>query len=622
MECRKEESQVDYQQFFNRMAEGFALYDAICDEHGKPCDCRLLDANPAFEKIAGAKREDIFGKRYSEIFPGEDLSWLEMCKADTVALEPTKLEVYLPITERHCEVTAYRPSPGQVAMIFTDISERKEIEKELSKREAMIGALLDSVTDRILHIAENGTILDCRASPESELHARREQLIGKRIHEVLPPDILDQAFFHMKRAQETGDRQAFSCNMMIGEREHSYEARASVLFEGEFILLVRDISKQKRMAEALMEGNRQFRAAIDSVPYLLVVFDEKLRLRYANRAAIQMTGLVEGELFGHTVEDVLPPEIVRPFIEYLKKAQETKSIQKVEYTYDLPCCMQAFSSTFVPLANEPGDVAHILAISHDITERKKAERRLKSALEENRKQNRLLKIVVEEMKDNYDEAEQLLYKISHDLIAPLITIDGFMGLLKKDVEKCNRIRIEIDIGLISDAISRMRNHLSEALELSSLGMLSGEAEVLPFEEIVDAARMHLKDTGIWSDLVITEDERFPPVCMSRRRMEDVLMSMIEGCIRCSGETSAPRVHVGWRTDDEGPVFYTSCKGSGELKDGARAFKLCTDEDSADNCTSIGLAVSKRIIELQGGRMWMECSHEGGCSILFTLPEKG
>jgi light-regulated signal transduction histidine kinase (bacteriophytochrome) len=76
--------------------------------------------------------------------------------------------------------------------------------------------------------------------------------------------------------------------------------------------------------------------------------------------------------------------------------------------------------------------------------------------------------------------------------------------------------------------------------------------------------------------------------------------MIEGCIRYSGERGSHIVHVGWRKQDDGPVFFTSCSGTGELKDLSQAFRLSSEEESEDNSTSIGLVISKRIIGLQGG----------------------
>jgi hypothetical protein len=80
--------------------------------------------------------------------------------------------------------------------------------------------------------------------------------------------------------------------------------------------------------------------------------------------------------------------------------------------------------------------------------------------------------------------EKLVYAVSTDLIVPLVTITGFLGFLKKDTASGNQLRIEIDLGLMGDAVERMEALLSKALELSSIGKLSKPREKVPFVDLV------------------------------------------------------------------------------------------------------------------------------------------
>lgn len=625
----KKESRVNYKELFDTMTEGFALHEIVYDENGEPHDYRFLEVNPAFEHITGMKKDEVLGGTYREILPNDESSCIRACSAVSLTGEPIKLEHYSRDLKRFYNIVVYRPAPGQIATLFMDISERKRIEEDLLKSEVRSRAILDSIPDQVFHIEEDGTILDYRAPANLDFYVRPDAFLGKKMEAVLPPDLVTQVTTHMKQAQETGVTQVLECGLEIGGKEIDFEARISVLLGGGFIVLVRDISERKRIDEALLESDRLFRAAVDSVPYFFVIYDRELRFRYANRAALERIGLSEEKIYSHTNEELFSPEIIEPYISHLRRALETKSVQRVEFTNDLASGMMTFFTIYVPLLNEKGDVIQVLGISQDITKKKEAERRLKSALEENREQNRLLKAAFEELSGNYKEIEQLLYKISHGLITPLITIDGFLGLLKKDVEKCNRIRIEIDLGLIGDAVSRMQNLLGDALELSSLGMLSRTAESISLKEIINEAREHFKNTSTSNHLVITEDEKFPQLYFNRTRMVDVLMSMIYSCISYSGWSSelssaeggqGPQVHVGWRKGDDGPVLFARCKGRGKQKDLEEAFRHCCEGESNDSSTTIGLAISKKIIELQGGRMWMECDPEAGCTILFSLPE--
>jgi PAS domain S-box-containing protein len=507
----KKKSRVNYQELFDTMTEGFSLHEIICDEDGEPYDYRFLEVNPAFEHLTGMKKEDVLGKTYRELFPNDDSSWIKACGAVSLTGEPIKLESYSPDLKKYYKVIAYRPAPGQFATIFMDISERMRIEEDLLKSEAKSRAILDSIPDLIFHLSGDGTFLDYRASGEGVLYVPPESFLGRRIDEVLPPDLVSQVKSKMEMARKSSRVQTFEYRLPIDGQQVYYEARIALSSDNTFIVLIRDINERKKMEEALREGERLFHAAIDNFPYTFIIYGRDLRIQYINRIGIEMSGMSEEEIIGHTDEELFPPNITEAYMDRLRGALETGTIQTWENTRNLESGRTTMVFNYVPIFTDKGEICRILGINYDITEIKEAKRKLELTLKENRKQNRLLKAAFEELGGNYKEVEQLLYKISHGLITPLVTIEGFLDLLKKDVEKCNRIRIEIDLGLIGDAVSRMQMLLGEALELSSLGMLPRPAESIPFKEIIDEAREHFKKTSTSNHLAITEDGKFPPV---------------------------------------------------------------------------------------------------------------
>ncbi len=128
----------NYENLFGRMLDGFAQHEIICDDEGKPVDYRFLAVNPAFERLTGLKGDDIVGKTVLEVLPGVEPVWIE--KFCNVALtgEPIHFEQESRELNRHYEVTAYRPAPGQCACIFVDVTARKRAEKERFLLEAQL----------------------------------------------------------------------------------------------------------------------------------------------------------------------------------------------------------------------------------------------------------------------------------------------------------------------------------------------------------------------------------------------------------------------------------------------------------------------------------------------------
>ena len=127
------ESEADYELLFSNMSEGFAYHKMVTDEGGKPVDYVFLKANEAFERMTGLKREDIIGRRVTEVLPGIDrdkADWIG--KYGKVALdgETIEFESYAETLGRWYSVSAYSPKKGYFATIFTDITERKRMEEE------------------------------------------------------------------------------------------------------------------------------------------------------------------------------------------------------------------------------------------------------------------------------------------------------------------------------------------------------------------------------------------------------------------------------------------------------------------------------------------------------------
>jgi two-component system sensor histidine kinase/response regulator len=255
------------------------------------------------------------------------------------------------------------------------------------------------------------------------------------------------------------------------------------------------------------------------------------------------------------------------------------------------------------------------SISYAI-ERKKSEEELLLA------QNNLEKKVHErtiELKERYDEIEQLVYAISHDLILPLVTIKGFLGYLKKDIASGGRQRIEIDLGLVGDAVERMEALLVRALDVSSIGKLSNTREMAPYGEIVQEALRLAADKISSSKARVTVANDFPVVNVDRPRIVDVLVNLIENAIRYAGDAGL-QIEIGYQVKEDETVFFVKDDGQGidpvMQKD---IFRLFYSGSEAEN-SHAGLALSRRIIEVHGGRMWIESVVNKGCTVYFTIPE--
>ncbi len=251
-----------------------------------------------------------------------------------------------------------------------------------------------------------------------------------------------------------------------------------------------------------------------------------------------------------------------------------------------------------------------------VTLRDVTERQLAKAYIEQKVRERTL-----ELKKRYDEIEQLTYAVAHDLMVPLVTIKGFIGFLKKDIESGNRIRIEIDLSLVEDAAERMEALLSRTLELSSIGKLSDPTGTAPFGDLVQEALSLVKEYIKSHNAEISIANDFPVVKVDRPRIVEVVVNLIKNSIKHAGEGISPKIEIGYRMDGDEAVFFVKDEGVGMdpvlLKN---VFKLFYKDGKGEG-SDLGLPLSRRIIEVHGGRMWIESCLGKGCIVYFTLPAK-
>lgn len=617
----KEKDQgVRYLDIFQKMTEGFVLQELICDENGEPCDLRILDINPAFELLTGFSRGDILGRTFSQLLPNDDPALIKVLGVVAATGKPAKFESYSRTLGRYYEVVAYSPTPSHVSVLFFDITQKKELERKLVKSEARSSAIIASISDQIFILAEDGTFLDHGSSAHKIPCISSKPLLGRRIEEMLPLDLAEKIKAGMNETRKSSAIHSFDHEFTADGNESYYEVNIALTPDNEFVVMMCDISTRKQMERALLESERRFQAAIDNFPYTFIIYDRSLYIRYINRAGLLMCGLSEEEVLGHADEELFASIITSPYMPSLRKARDTRAIQTVKSVQQNPSGRAIIVFNYVPILNEQGEICQILGINFDITELEEAKNRLETALAENQLQNRLLRTTLEDLNRNYREMEELLGNISRDLIVPISTVEGFLGLLKKDIEKRSRVRIDIDIGLISDAISRMQAMVGDALERSSLGSMSEVSEDFLFSEVMAEVSKHLKGSIAAGNLKIIFDQDSTSVRANRSKVKDILISIVDGCIKCFEGGEIPVLHLGHTINDDGSVFFVRSEDGNGHKSPEDIFSPGSGDANPEDFGFTGLALAKRMVEAQGGRMWIESEAEAGCAILFTLPE--
>ncbi len=225
--------------------------------------------------------------------------------------------------------------------------------------------------------------------------------------------------------------------------------------------------------------------------------------------------------------------------------------------------------------------------------------------------------LLEELEAKNTEMERFNYTVSHDLKSPLVTIQGFLGMLEKDALAGDLERMKSDIGRIRGAAAKMSQLLEELLELSRVGRVAHEPQDVDLGALVAAAveRLTGQIEARGAEVVIAPD--LPVVRGDPTRLGEVYQNLIGNAVQYMGDEPAPRVEVGVRPDG---VLYVSDNGVGvEPRYHAKVFGLFERLDAGTEGTGIGLALVQRIVEVHGGRVWIESEGRGqGSTFCLTL----
>jgi signal transduction histidine kinase len=219
------------------------------------------------------------------------------------------------------------------------------------------------------------------------------------------------------------------------------------------------------------------------------------------------------------------------------------------------------------------------------------------------------------------EIERFTYLAFHDLRAPLITIKGFTGALRQDLDANRHDEVRRDVDRIEGAADTMDEILSDLLEFARIGRVRRPSEDVDLQKLARQALAALNGLIEEKDVTVKIAPDLPRVHGDRVRLREVFENLIENAAIYTSGQQPPLIEIGTRQQGNQQVFYVKDNGQGiDPRYHHRIFELFEKLDPGTQGPGIGLALAKRIIEVHGGTIWVESEGQGkGSTFCFTLP---
>ena len=321
-------SEEKYRMLFENMTDGFLLGEIICDKDGKPYDYRYLAMNPAFELHTGVKIEQVLGKSALEVFHSVPSIEIEKFGEAALSGKPSHFEDFAPTKDRsnrYFDVYTFSPEKGKFAVIFTDITERKQAEKTLQESEMRYRMLFDKSMDGIILTDPRGVGIVLSANPAAckMLGWTEEELILKGLDVIF--DVKNPAISTLLDEHIPSGSAKSQINYLRKDGITLNGEISSTFFidrngEPRAVSIIRDITERKRAEEALKESEAKYRDVFETVQEVFyidrLIYDERGNVvdwifEDLNPAGFELLGLKDiDDAKGKRGSEVLGHEVV------------------------------------------------------------------------------------------------------------------------------------------------------------------------------------------------------------------------------------------------------------------------------------------------------------------------
>jgi PAS domain S-box-containing protein len=272
----------------------------------------------------------------------------------------------------------------------------------------------------------------------------------------------------------------------------------------------------------------------------------------------------------------------------------------------------------VAIRDEAGRFTRMVGTHTDISRLKRVESELERARDN-------LELTVQlrtsELRRTNEELEQFAYAASHDLKTPLVTFLGFLNMLDRLVGVGDDDGARDSIDRMQRAAAKMQRLIDDLLEISRIGRVVHEAEPV---RIADLARefAELALPSAEHGVRVEIDESTPVVTGDPTRLRQVLHNLLTNAVKYGCGESGGVIRVAGRVDEAETCFCVRDEGPGIDKPyQEKIFGLFQRLDSSTEGTGVGLAIVRRAIECQGGRVWVESEPGRGATFWVAMPRE-
>ncbi|WOD41807.1 PAS domain-containing protein [Nodosilinea sp. E11] len=618
-------SEERYRTLFESMHEGFCVVEMLFDQHDVPIDYRFLEVNAVFEQQTGLV--NAVGQTARQLLPDLEPHWFEIYGRVALTGEPARFENGSVVMRRWFEVSAFRIGPPEgrtVAILFKEVSERKQAELSLQESEARFRTLADNIAPLAWMANELGWIFWYNQRWFDYTGTTLEAMQGDGWRAVHHPDHVDRVVEKINRCFQTGEIWEDSFPLRGRDGDYRWFLSRAIPVRDEQGNVFRwlgtntDITDRQLAENALRQSEERYRYLVETIPQLVWTASSDGTLLDVNERWVAFTGLTLEQARAAGWEQIVHPD------DLTEMGQRWSAAVSLGTPYQAEGRIRRADGTYhwhlhqaIPQQNEQGQITKWFGTATDIEVQKQLEHDRDRLLQ----QEQGARHAAERANRIKDE---FLAILSHELRSPLNPILGWAKLLQ--MHKLDEAKTAAGLATIERNAKLQAQLIDDLLDVAKIlrGKLSLTMAAVDLAAVVEAAidtvRPMVAAKAIGLNAVLPN---IGQVSGDAARLQQVVWNLLSNAIKFSP------------TNGQVEIRLTEVDGSAEItvRDWGKGinpdflpymFESFRQEDGSTTRTygglGLGLAIVRELVEAHRGLVTAESPGEQlGATFTVRLP---
>ncbi|MBK7388083.1 MAG: PAS domain S-box protein [Bacteroidetes bacterium] len=339
----------------------------------------------------------------------------------------------------------------------------------------------------------------------------------------------------------------------------------------------------------------------------VIISNSNFEINWVNDAFQRLSGYELSEIAGKSSQDLLHGTATDfatiQFMHQRLNAKETFVGELEQYHKNGSTFWSQVSIT--PIVDPAGEIVEFITLQDDITERKIAENKIRDYLKDLEKTNK--------------ELDEFAYVVSHDLKAPLHAISNLTGWIEEDMKGKFSDETSSNFNIIKSRVARMEDLINGLLEFARANHKKGEKAIVDLNEFINEV---IEFCAVPPNCSIAIHGKLPVLFGDKIKFQQIFANLIGNAIKYNDK---PEINIQISAEEKEHDWLIVVKDNGPGIDSRFyekifvIFQTLNPRDTVES-TGVGLAIVKKIIEEEGGEIWVESELKKGSEFKFTWPK--